>query len=871
MQNHGTVADTDFRSNGGRLVSTDGKELPLRAVEIGAEAAGGLASTELRQIFRNPYEEPLELTYKFPLPARGAVAGYEIRVGERVIRGEIDRRGAARERYEQALVEGRTAALLDQERANLFTQNVGNVPPGVEVTVVLTVDQPLAWLAEGMWEWRFPTAAAPRYLGAEGRVPDAEEVTLDVNHGRSGIEATFELAIGDEISESEPTSPSHAIRAEHSRVRLEAEGAALDRDIVVRWTVARPRPGLSLLRARPTEGAPHAGSAYGLLTLVPPLAPEVTLARDLIVLLDVSGSMRGEPIGRAKQLVIRLIESLGEIDRLEMIAFADRPVRWRPDPATASFEVRQSAIRWVEELSAGGATEMVSAIRQALEPTRADAQRQVIVVTDGLIGFESQAIKAIRDRLPEGSRLHTVGVGSATNTAFLHSAARAGRGVEVIVGLDDELQKSSSRIVAATQGPSVVDVEIAGSAVEQRAPQRSVDLMAASPVLQGVRLRPEGGELTVRGRSPEGDWEQSINVPPTPHGEGVAAVIALFGREVVEDLELDLACGADRANVDKEVEKIGLEFGLATRLTSWLAVSEEPAVDPREPVRVERVPQELPYGMSAEGVGLARAAGGFELSLADFSMDHGLDARFAGAKVAALRQGRRGVFDLLGATKSMRLPGPTGLASIIVNFVDGLIGRFGRIIESLDQDNADLSFKVNRVHRELLALRRAVDGTDTGDEATTNAIRRARGALRSLELHIAHDDEHRDLRDRLAPSMNALLDQIDRDSRTGFAGPPCLKLQGRVLPARNRQSSIVEFLTPQVLDWQASGFAITRKGPEVQIAMVSSRKTTRTGRVKQGRRVRLELEVAPDAMVGVVEVSLYSEKAVMIIELKDRI
>ena len=223
------------RSSGGRLVSVEGKDLPLKSVAVRAEAEGGLARVVLSQLFANPHAEPLKVSYSVPLPADGAVAGYEIRIGDRVIRGEIDRRESARERFEEAILRGETAAILDQERANLFTQELGNVPPHVEVAIEVTVDQRLGWLVEGMWEWRFPTVAAPRYLGGEGRVPDADKVTMDVAETPLGVRASLELRIGDELTGTKiPVSPSHAIVCEGSRVTLPAEGATLDRDLVVR-------------------------------------------------------------------------------------------------------------------------------------------------------------------------------------------------------------------------------------------------------------------------------------------------------------------------------------------------------------------------------------------------------------------------------------------------------------------------------------------------------------------------------------------------------------------------------------------------------------------------------------------------------------
>src|SRR6266571_4723370 len=200
------------RSNGGRLVSVDGRELPLRNAAVSGEARGGLARVTLKQTFSNPHPEPMKVTYMMPLPADGAVAGYEFRIGPRRVVGEIDARGRARERFEQALIEGRTAGILDQERANLFTQEIGNVPPGTEVAVELTIDQPLLWLPEGMWEWRFPTVAPPRYLGAEGRVPDAPDVTVEVADRPLAAVVSLDLVIGDALTDGRrPESPSHGL------------------------------------------------------------------------------------------------------------------------------------------------------------------------------------------------------------------------------------------------------------------------------------------------------------------------------------------------------------------------------------------------------------------------------------------------------------------------------------------------------------------------------------------------------------------------------------------------------------------------------------------------------------------------------------
>src|SRR6185295_3956116 len=178
-----TSTTLPHRSSGGRLVAADGRELPLRETALSGRAAGGLARVELRQVFVNPHSEPLRVRYALALPPSGAVAGYTLTIGARTIRGRIERREEARRQFEEALLEGRTASVLEEERATLFTQEVGNVPPGAQVVVEILVDQKLDWIAGGEWEWRFPTVVAPRYLGAEGRVDDADAVTVEITEG----------------------------------------------------------------------------------------------------------------------------------------------------------------------------------------------------------------------------------------------------------------------------------------------------------------------------------------------------------------------------------------------------------------------------------------------------------------------------------------------------------------------------------------------------------------------------------------------------------------------------------------------------------------------------------------------------------------
>jgi Ca-activated chloride channel family protein len=573
MATTGTAMETrdHDESCGGYLVATDGRVLPLTRTELTADARGGIARTVLVQVFRNVHPEPLQVTYQFPLPHGGAVSGFAFRLGGTRIVGEVDLVRKARERFEEAIVEGRTAALLEQQRTSVFVQEIGNVPPGAEVEAELTIDQRLDWRDQGAWEWRFPTALAPRYQGAPGRVPDAGCTAVAVADGSIAPRLSLALTVRDALAPGKrPESPSHRMSFTAAGGLLRAtltaeEGAPLDRDVVIRWPVTAPEVGLSLDLHRPAGGRLGDGRAFGLLTIVPP-APETRpepLPRDLIVLLDTSGSMSGEPLEQARRVVGTLVDSLGPRDRLELVAFSSSVQRWRRGAVEAGESSRKDARRWLSQLSASGGTEMREGIREALRGLRPDAQRQVVLVTDGLIGFEQEVVAEVLATLPPGSRLHTVGVGSAVNRALTGPAARAGRGLEVVIGLGEDPERAASALRARTAAPLVTGLEIAGSALVAHAPARLPDLFAGAPALVSLELRPEGGTLVVRGSTAAGPFERRIAVSPPAPGEGPAALAALHAREAVEDLEMRLAAGELEDEIDRAVEEIGMAFQIS--------------------------------------------------------------------------------------------------------------------------------------------------------------------------------------------------------------------------------------------------------------------------------------------------------------------
>uniref|UniRef100_UPI001F5A45CB VIT and vWA domain-containing protein n=1 Tax=Anaeromyxobacter terrae TaxID=2925406 RepID=UPI001F5A45CB len=611
--------------------TSDGKEVlefPLVHTRVVAQVTGNVARVEVTQFYANPSPDRLEAIYAFPLPANAAVTDMLFRIGDRVVLSEVRRREEARRTYEAAKREGRTAALTEQERPNLFTQSVANVPPGETVAVVLRYVHEVPF-DDGRYAFHFPTTIGPRYVpgerlaagagGAAGpgwapdtdRVPDASRVTPPVvpPGARSGhdVDILVRLVPGGAFDEVETRSHRVVTGLEPGGARLVAlaeDDRIPNKDFVLTWRPAGEVPAAHAVVQR------EKGEDFLMLFVQPPaeVAPALVRPKELVFLLDKSGSMMGAPFDRLRALVLRALDAMGPDDTFQLVAFdgSAQAMTKAPLPATPAAVAR--AKEWLARLEGGGGTEMLEGVRAALTPPEDPGRlRMVVFCTDGFIGNETQIIAAV-EALRGRARVFGFGIGTSVNRYLVEGVGRAGRGASEVVSLDEPPDAAVARLFKRIDRPVLTDLEVGfeGAAVTDLLPARLPDLFAGQPLVVAGRV--QGGvpsHVVLRGRLGEVPWASRVAVAEArvDAGEGTGQPVlgTLWARRRIDDL-LTAQPVAPAAAAIEETVALALRFKLVTQYTSFVAVERALRVDPSLPLAQALVPNELPEGVSHEGI-----------------------------------------------------------------------------------------------------------------------------------------------------------------------------------------------------------------------------------------------------------------------------
>jgi Ca-activated chloride channel family protein len=596
---------------------------PLEATHVRATISGVIADVTVQQIYRNDGVVPLTARYVFPGSTRAAVQGLVMQVGAQRVVAKIREREAARQEFEQATAEGKTASLLEQERPNVFTMSVGNVMPGDRVEVTLRYSELLV-PQDGRYQLVFPTVVGPRY----STIPEAKAAPSDYfvetpylhQDDSPPLDFSLEVQLSTGIPLAELGSKTHDLSIVRpdpavARVSLTAEqrlGFAANRDFVLDYRLAGTQIQSGLL----VHEGEHEN--HFLWMMQPPARVETAQipAREYVFVLDVSGSMYGFPLDTAKNMLTELILGLRPNDTFNVVLFSgdSRLMAERSVPATQANVDR--AIEVIEAERGGGGTELEAALDQVLAlPRVAHVSRSVIVLTDGYIAEERSAFELIANNL-KSTNVFAFGIGSSVNRHLIEGLARTGQGEPFVVTDPAQAAATADRFRRYIESPVLTEIDVAfrGFDVYDVEPRAQPDLFANRPlVVMGKWRGAKAGEIEVKGRTPSGTFNSTVQVANAQARAENAALPQLWARTRVARLSDFDVGGEDEAAV-REVTALGLRYSLLTEHTSFIAVLEQIRNPDGQSAPVDQ-PLPLPLGVSDLAVGEGGYASGAEPEL----------------------------------------------------------------------------------------------------------------------------------------------------------------------------------------------------------------------------------------------------------------
>jgi len=591
----------------------------LMNTDVNIDVNGLVARVSVMQEFKNEGTEWVEGIYVFPLPDEAAVDHMRLYIGDRFIEGEIREKEQARKEYEEARQAGKKTSLVEQQRANLFTTSVANIGPGETVIVEIEYLEDIRY-DDGTFSLRFPMTLTPRYIPGVATsdrqgsgwsadtsvVDDASLITppmVGASRGHNvSLRANVNAGMRLEIIASRYHPVNVAELDGRYTITLASGQVPLDHDFEMLWRPVPSSAPRSLAFAETINGEPH----Y-LLMVMPPDSGDSVVAqmpREMIFIVDTSGSMHGVSIEQAKRALLRAIDGLRPGDRFNIIEFDSHPNALFANSVAADPGNIATAQAFVNRLKANGGTEMESALRFALRtPPSESFLRQIIFITDGAVGNEEGLFQLIAARLGN-ARLFTVGIGSAPNSWFMRKAAETGRGTFTTISALHEVGEKMGRLFRKLEHPQItnIDLQWPGGTLVDSYPAIVPDLYLGEPVSVRVKasgpFRP-GDSIRIAGDSVAGAWSSDLALNINSQSAGVAA---LWARARIGDLLDKQRRGADAAETRTAIVETALAHHLVSKHTSLVAVDKTPVRPAGDPLLSEQVPNLIPHGQSGAAI-----------------------------------------------------------------------------------------------------------------------------------------------------------------------------------------------------------------------------------------------------------------------------
>ena len=626
-------------------------ECPLKHTDVKANIAGFIAHVTVTQTFHNPYDEKIEAVYVFPLPHTAAIDDMTMTIGERRIVGLIKRRAEAQAIYQEAIQQGKTASLLEQERPNIFTQSVGNIQPNDEVRIEISYVDVLDY-DMGTYEFHFPMVVGPRYIpgtptskkpelpdelkgkvgeseapldapsdGADpsgtgvspdtDRVPDASRITPPVL--KPGYRTAHDISLAVSLDAGVPIQDIQITNHTAAVERAGATGATAvlspadsipNKDFVMKYAVAGKQPEMAVL-AHAT--APEQG--YFMLMIQPKLDAELAEAppREIVFLVDTSGSMSGAPTKKVKETMHHFLRRTKPNDTLQVITFANRADKLFKKSVPATQMNIEHALNFTQQVRGGGGTEMLKAIKLVLnEPVDPERVRIVVMLTDGYIGNEAEIIAEVDKRAGDQIRFWAIGIGSSPNHYLIDGVAKHGGGMAKVLALNTDPGPLVAEIADRIHRAQLAKIKIDwnGLSVYETYPRRIPELWAGRPVIMFGRYGAGGSQEIRLSGSAEGKplkYKLHVTLPDAQPTHDVLS--KAWARKKIEDISAQLYA-ADAPEIIDEITDIALNYRLMTQYTSFVAVDENDMQPINQEAKAPRqvvVPVPLPDGTDFRG------------------------------------------------------------------------------------------------------------------------------------------------------------------------------------------------------------------------------------------------------------------------------